>query len=318
MTATASSTAAPWWPSWPTVVGAPHEARFIVDEALGLGRVLGHPMPPRGRSPTERSRRRAPWPLRRAAGEPLQYVFGHWPFRDARPARRPPRPDPAARDRAGGRGGTGRGPPSAQRRDRGHGDAAGARRGRRRHRAAVPSRCRWRSSSARRGAAEVWATDASADALAVAAANLDACARATTGGCPARSSWSRATGSSRCPPRCAAAVDLVVVEPALRERGRSGPGSTPEVRAEPRAGAGGRARRATARRGWPTSRPCSSQCPGLAGPARGRGGGAGAAPGRARRGAAGPATRVRRGPGRAGPGRTAPALVARPAAARGR
>ena len=30
------------------VVGAPHEARFIVDEALGLGLALGHPDPPTG------------------------------------------------------------------------------------------------------------------------------------------------------------------------------------------------------------------------------------------------------------------------------
>ena len=30
------------------VVGAPHEARFIVDEVLGLGLVLGHPGPPTG------------------------------------------------------------------------------------------------------------------------------------------------------------------------------------------------------------------------------------------------------------------------------
>ena len=43
------------------LVGAPHEARFIVDEALGLGVALGHPCPPTGRSTTKSWRRRGPW-----------------------------------------------------------------------------------------------------------------------------------------------------------------------------------------------------------------------------------------------------------------
>ncbi len=62
------------------VVGAPHEARFIVDEALGLGLALGHPGPTRVLdAPAVRAARAMA--QRRAAGEPLQYVFGHWPFR---------------------------------------------------------------------------------------------------------------------------------------------------------------------------------------------------------------------------------------------
>jgi release factor glutamine methyltransferase len=63
------------------VVGAPHEARFIVDEVLGLGLVLGYSDPPSGplgEDAVAAARRMA---ARRAAGEPLQYVFGHWPFR---------------------------------------------------------------------------------------------------------------------------------------------------------------------------------------------------------------------------------------------
>ena len=63
------------------VLGAPHEARFVVDEALGLGLVLGRPDVPSGPlDPAVVVSARA-MANRRAAGEPLQYVFGHWPFR---------------------------------------------------------------------------------------------------------------------------------------------------------------------------------------------------------------------------------------------
>ena len=63
------------------VLGAPHEARFIVDEVLGLGLALGHPDPPTG--PLEEAAVAAARAMaaRRASGEPLQYIFGHWPFR---------------------------------------------------------------------------------------------------------------------------------------------------------------------------------------------------------------------------------------------
>jgi release factor glutamine methyltransferase len=63
------------------VVGAPHEARFIVDEALGLGLSLGQPNLPTGPLDPEVVARARELARRRAAGEPLQYLFGHWPFR---------------------------------------------------------------------------------------------------------------------------------------------------------------------------------------------------------------------------------------------
>ncbi len=63
------------------VVGAPHEARFIVDEALGLGLVLGHPDAPTGALDDDVVAAARAMAGRRVAGEPLQYVFGHWPFR---------------------------------------------------------------------------------------------------------------------------------------------------------------------------------------------------------------------------------------------
>ncbi len=63
------------------VVGAPHEARFIVDEALGLELPLGHPAPPTGALDADVVTAARVMAARRAAGEPLQYIFGHWPFR---------------------------------------------------------------------------------------------------------------------------------------------------------------------------------------------------------------------------------------------
>ena len=63
------------------VVGAPHEARFIVDEAFGLGLPLGHPNPPIGPLDDAVVSAARAMASRRASGEPLQYVFGHWTFR---------------------------------------------------------------------------------------------------------------------------------------------------------------------------------------------------------------------------------------------
>jgi release factor glutamine methyltransferase len=63
------------------LVGAPHEARFIVDEALGLGLTLEHSSPPTGPLHSSVVTAARAMASRRAAGEPLQYVFGHWPFR---------------------------------------------------------------------------------------------------------------------------------------------------------------------------------------------------------------------------------------------
>lgn len=58
--------------------GARHEARFIVDEVLAGGEgVRRREVVPAAAAEAARA-----MAARRAAGEPLQYVFGHWPFRD--------------------------------------------------------------------------------------------------------------------------------------------------------------------------------------------------------------------------------------------
>jgi len=208
------------------VVGAPHEARFIVDEVLGLGPVLGHPDPPTGELDADTVAAARRMAARRAAGEPLQYVFGHWPFRaldlqvDSRVLI--PRPETeqvvevaltearrlhAARRRAG-----------LVVVDAGTGSGAIA-----------------LALAAELGPGlvdEVWATDTSADALAVAAANLEACRAATAGRLPhielARGSW-----LTPLPERLRGGVDLVVSNPPYVAE-QEWEGLAPEVRAEPR------------------------------------------------------------------------------------
>ena len=108
---------------------------------------------PSGRSPASTQ-----LVARRLAGEPLQYVLGHWAFRTLDLLRRPPGADPAAGDRGARR-------PRARRASTG----PARRRRRPRHRLG-----RDRPVAGGRAPAdvEVWATDASADALAVARANL--------------------------------------------------------------------------------------------------------------------------------------------------
>jgi release factor glutamine methyltransferase len=54
------------------VVGADHEARFIVDEVVGRGAT---------EVDADGAIRARELAARRAAGEPLQYVLGHWAFR---------------------------------------------------------------------------------------------------------------------------------------------------------------------------------------------------------------------------------------------
>jgi len=180
------------------VVGAPHEARFIVDEVLGLGLVLGQPNVPTG--PLEEgavaaARRMA---ARRAAGEPLQYVFGHWPFRDldllVDPRVLIPRPETeqvaevaVAEARRLGRGSTGRG---------------------------------------------VVAVDASADALEVAAANV-AAVRARRAGALPRVELLRGSWLQPLPASLRGAVDLVVSNPPYVSE-EEWSVLAPEVRAEPR------------------------------------------------------------------------------------
>ncbi len=73
----------------------------------------------RARSTTTSWRRRGAMAARRAAGEPLQYVFGHWPFRSLDLPGGPAGADPAPRDRTGRRGRARRSPAAAPRACRG-------------------------------------------------------------------------------------------------------------------------------------------------------------------------------------------------------
>src|SRR3974390_2009383 len=57
--------------------GARHEARFIADEVLPAGA----PSPRRRTVPVPAAAAARSMAARRAVGEPLQYVFGHWPLR---------------------------------------------------------------------------------------------------------------------------------------------------------------------------------------------------------------------------------------------
>ena len=144
---------------------------------------------------------------------------------------------------------------------------------------------------------EVWATDVSADALEVAAANVEA-RRASFGGRPfprvelAEGSWLEALpacarGAGR-PPRG---------QPALCRPRANGPGWRPRCGAEPRralvAGPG-----SDGTPGLADVEALLEECRVLAGAAGQRRDGAGPPPGRARS-AAGPPSRLRRGPGRA-------------------
>jgi release factor glutamine methyltransferase len=212
------------------VVGAPHEARFIVDEVLGIGGVRGRPHPPTGPLAAEEVAAARAMAARRAAGEPLQYVFGHWPFREldllVDPRVLIPRPETeqvvgvalaeAGRLRAGGRGDAGRRPLVAV--DAGTGSGAVA-----------------LSLAAELGAgvlAEVWATDVSADALAVAAANLEALE--ARGGRLPRVELTEGSWLEPLPPRLRGRVDLVVSNPPYVAEDEW-VDLAAEVRAEPRA-----------------------------------------------------------------------------------
>jgi release factor glutamine methyltransferase len=205
------------------VLGAPHEARFVVDEALGLGLFLGRPDVPTG--PLEPAVIAAARAMagRRAAGEPLQYVFGHWPFRSldllVDPRVLIPRPETEqvvevalaeARLLAGDRGlvivdaGTGSGAIAL-------------------------------SLAAELGlevASAVWALDANPDALAVAAANVERVRERHRGGWPPvtvlGSDWLRGLPAER-----RGRVDLVVANPPYVSE-EEWPELDPVVRAEPR------------------------------------------------------------------------------------
>ena len=211
-----------------------------------------------------------------------------------RPACRPPRPDSAARDRAGGGGGAGRGPAPA-----GRLGEFRSRRRRTRGRAAVPSRWRWPPSSV-----PPWCGRSGPPTPVPARsrwphATWRRAASPAPAWTPVRclvSSWPRAVGWSRCPARLRGRVDLVVSNPPYVAESEWA-GLAAEVRAEPRsalvAGPGRSGVGRSGRRGGRARRGSS-----LARPARGGRRRAGAAPGRP--GAApGAATQVRRGTGRA-------------------
>jgi release factor glutamine methyltransferase len=211
------------------VVGAPHEARWIVDEALGLGRVLGQPDVPAGALDAGVVTAARAMAARRAAGEPLQYVFGHWPFRslDLVVDRRVliPRPETeqvvevalAAARRLAAEDDDGSGLIVV---DAGTGSGAIA-----------------LALAVELGAAvagQVWATDASPDALAVAAVNLaslraDAPARPVAPVLLVQGSWLDAL-----PDSLRGRVDLVVSNPPYVSEDEWA-GLAPDVRHEPRA-----------------------------------------------------------------------------------
>jgi release factor glutamine methyltransferase len=205
------------------VLGAPHEARFVVDEALGLGLFLGRPDVPTGPlQPAAIASARA-MASRRAAGEPLQYVFGHWSFRSldllVDPRVLIPRPETEqvvdvalaeARLLAGDRGlvivdaGTGSGAIAL-------------------------------SLAAELGveaAAAVWALDADPDALVVAAANLER-VRERRGGVWPRVTLLESDWLSALPPERRGGVDLVVANPPYVSE-EEWPQLDAVVRAEPR------------------------------------------------------------------------------------
>ena len=210
-----------------TVVGLPHEARFIVDEALGLGLVLGHPAAPTGALDPDvvgAARRMA---ARRAAGEPLQYVFGHWPFRklDLRvdPRVLIPRPETEQVVEVGlaeARRLLAADPPTGPlvAVDAGTGSGAIA--------------LSLASELGGGAVGEVWATEASADALAVAAANLLALRNGPVAPLPdvelVEGSW-----LEPLPGRLRGRVGLVVSNPPYVSESEWG-GLDAEVRAEPR------------------------------------------------------------------------------------
>jgi release factor glutamine methyltransferase len=171
---------------------------------------------------------------RRAAGEPLQYIFGHWPFRDLdlRVDARVliPRPETEqvvevalgeARRLAAAAAGAGPGDgagPGLVAVDAGTGSGAIA--------LALASAL---------GAGvlrQVWATDRSAGALEVAAANVQVCSPMVAGGLPdielVRGSW-----LAPLPERLRGHVDLVVSNPPYVTE-EEWAGLDREVRTEPR------------------------------------------------------------------------------------
>ena len=204
------------------VGGARHEARFIVDEALALGPGVSRPgVVPAGAVVMARA-----LAARRATGEPLQYVFGHWPFRtldlQVDPRVLIPRPETEqvvevalgeARRVVGLRPGMGLVAVDA-------GTGSGA--------IALALATELGPGMVN----EIWATDTSADALEVAAANLEAVRGAGLLRLPqvelVEGSW-----LDPLPEGLRGRVDLVVSNPPYVEAGEWA-GLDPGVKSEPR------------------------------------------------------------------------------------
>ena len=203
-----------------------HEARFIVDEVLGVAPGAARPdIVPAAAVAAART-----MAARRVAGEPLQYIFGHWTFRDLdlRVDARVliPRPETEqvvevalveARRLAGLASGSQPGPGLVAV-DAGTGSGAIA-----------------LALATALGAGvlrQVWATDVSAGALQVAAANVQMCGPTAAPGLPdielVRGSW-----LAPLPERLRGHVDLVVSNPPYVTE-EEWAGLDREVRAEPR------------------------------------------------------------------------------------
>ena len=203
---------------------ARHEARFIVDEVLRGSAGIGAARP--AVVPADAADSARAMAARRAAGEPLQYIFGHWPFREldlrVDPRVLIPRPETEqvvevalgeARRLAGRRtdgglvvvdAGTGSGAIALA-----LANALGA------------------------GVLQqLWATERSADALEVAAVNLGAWRGASVGALPdvrlVQGSW-----LAPLPAALRGRVDLVVSNPPYVTE-QEWAGLDPEVRVEPR------------------------------------------------------------------------------------
>ncbi len=206
------------------VGGARHEARFIVDEVLDVGPGGARPsVVPAGAAAAARA-----MAARRAAGEPLQYIFGHWPFRglDLRvdPRVLIPRPE------------------TEQVVEVALGEARRLRRLRPEKGlvavdAGTGSGAIALALATELGAGvveEIWATDTSAGALEVAAANLEACAgRRRFGDALPPVALVEGSWLAPLPPRLRGRVDLVVSNPPYVTE-EEWAGLAPEVRAEPR------------------------------------------------------------------------------------
>ncbi len=222
------------------LVGAPHEARFIVDEAVGGGPDPMQPGAVAGPLPPDAVASARVMAARRAAGEPLQYVFGHWAFRslDLLVDRRVliPRPETEqvvevalaeARRLHGAPHGPGGDDGPGSTGDRGGLVAVDVGTGSGAIALSLATELGWEL-------AEVWGVDASADALAVAASNLGAlrgvraCDRALPLVSLVRGEW-----LDPLPARLRRRVGLVVSNPPYVSEDEWA-ALDPEVRVEPR------------------------------------------------------------------------------------